>query len=256
MSIRKGLLASMGAAVAALSMASTASAVPPPRFSDCPRSSISVNGGTCVDIQSTGGHLTIKGFQVPIGESLEIRGGVGFTATGTQFYGATGTNGFFARPIEVPGGLLGIDFPIPGNRVTATARLVGPASAINVDLNTFSVSLPIKLELRNPLIGPLCQIASSSNPVRLSLIIGTTSPPPPNRPISGAFGSVVVPPDSSYVSFVRMVNVDNSFAIPGANSCGLGLHLIDALVNAKLGLPSAAGNNEMVVENNVSLQAP
>lgn len=252
MKMRKHLLGAGVLAAATMAFGGTASAAFP-NFSDCPRATIR-DAGTCVDIQSTGGHLTIKGFEVPIGESLEIRGGARFTETGNTFIPPAGTNGFFARAIQVPGGLLGINFPIPGNKVTATARLVGPASNIRLDLGAFGVSVPIKLELRNPLIGPFCQIGSNSNPVRLNLITGTTSPPAPNRPISGGFGTFVA--TETYFSVIGNRNVDNSFAVPGANSCGLGFTLIDSLVNAKLRIPSAGGNNEMVIVNNVGLQAP
>lgn len=222
-----------------------------PDFSGCPLSTPGLNG--CLDIQSRSGSLTIKGFTVPIGESLRIRGGIKDTPSGTEFIPATGTNGFFARPIQVPGGLLGINFPLPGNAVTATAQLVGPASGIRVNVSNLSVSMPVKLKLSNPVIGSGCQIASDSNPVRLNLITGTTSPPAPNRPITGALGTVGFGP--TYITFTGNRNVDNSFSISGANNCGffpIGI-LVDGLVNLKLGLPSASGNNTMIVGNDVAL---
>src|SRR6185312_16529866 len=45
-----------------------------PNFSDCPVARSETTG--CVDIQSVSGSLEIKGFTVPLGESLEIRGGL------------------------------------------------------------------------------------------------------------------------------------------------------------------------------------
>jgi len=234
-------------AVGAFAAASGTATAAFPNFSDCPRSNPVVKG--CIDVQSRSGSMTIKGFTVPIGESLEIRGGLDYD-TGT-FYAPVGTTGLFSRPIQVPGGLLGINFPIPGNAVTATAQLAGPPSSIRINVGDLSISMPVKLKLSNPLIGPGCQIGSNANPARLNLITGTTSPPPPNRPISGAPGTVVVQPN--YFAFIGNRNVDNSFAVPSANSCGLGLHLIDALVNAKLRLPSAAGNNEMIIVNDAAL---
>jgi len=57
------------------------------------------------------------------------------------------------------------------------------------------------------------------------------------------------------VLFIGNVNVDNAFSVPGATGCGIGLGLVNALVNAKLGLPSAAGNNTMIMQNNVGLGA-
>jgi hypothetical protein len=36
---------------------------------------------------------------------------------------------------------------------------------------------------------------------------------------------------------------------PAASGCGLNIGLINAAVNAKTGLPSAAGNNSLTLEN-------
>lgn len=249
MRMRKRLgIAAVGAALLAVGGGSAMAAFPD--FSGCPTSAPGVT--TCVDIQSNSGSISIKGFNVPLGHSLEIRGALQPTAGVPNFYPATGTNGFIAQPVDVPGGLLGIDLPISLNKVTATAQLAGPSSAIKVDGNEVSMSLPIKLKLSNPLIGSGCQIGSNSHPVNLSLIIGTTSPPAPNKPISGTLGTL----DVVNGNFVIMgnTNVDNSFAIPGASGCGIGLGLIDLLVDAKLQLPSAAGNNAMIINNDVAMQ--
>lgn len=226
-----------------------------PDFSVCPRSTPGLNG--CVDIQSRSGSLTIKGFTVPLGESLRISGGIrGNASGGVDFIPPTGSNGFFARDIQVPGGLLGINFPLPGNAVTAKAQLVGPASNIKIDINNLTVSMPVKLKLSNPLIGSGCQIASDGSPVRVNLITGTTAPPAPNRPITGAQGAVSI--GDGYIALIGNRNVDNAFSISGANNCGffpIGI-LIDGLVNLKLGLPSASGNNTMIVGNDVAIGAP
>lgn len=252
--VRRGLACAPVLAGALLCGLTGTSAAAFPNFSDCPRSNPDLN--TCIDIQSRSGSIDIKGFSVPIGESLEIRGGLQFTEDGAVFIPPRGTNGFFARAIRVPGGLLGINFPLPGNAVTATATLAGPPSSIRVDLAGLGLALPVKLKLSNPLIGAGCQIASTSNPARLNLITGTTSPPAPNRPISGGFGTIESP-DINTTYFRGNTNVDNSFAIPAANGCGyFGLGLIDVMVDLKLGLPSAAGRNAMVIRTDVGLQVP
>lgn len=234
------LLAMSGSAIAAF-----------PDFSDCPRSTPNITG--CIDIQSTSGSLDIKGFTVPLGDSFELRGALAADASnpnGVRFVPPTGKTGVFAKPVQVPGGLLGIDFPIPGNAVTATAKLAGPVSGISVNPGTLAVRLPLKLALTNPIIGPGCQIGSDSSPVRLNLIVGTTAPPPPNTPISGRVGTVAFNP--GYISITGNTNVDNAFSVPGASGCGIGLGLINAIVNAKLKLPSASGNNTIIVNNNLA----
>lgn len=246
-------LAVAAATIASASLfASTGSAMAAyPNFSDCPRGT--PNLFFCVDIQSRSGYLDIKGFRVPIGESFNIRGGLRDVAGQAEFVPPRGTTGVFSKPIQVPGGLLGINFPLPGNAVTATAKLAGSTSAIRLDAGNLNLSIPLKLELTNPIIGPGCKIGSDSNPVRVNLITGTTNPPAPNRPISGSFGTFETP--DQYTIIVRgNTNVDNAFAIPGASGCGIGLGLINSIVNLKLKLPAASGTNTMVIGNDVALR--
>jgi hypothetical protein len=52
---------------------------------------------------------------------------------------------------------------------------------------------------------------------------------------------------------IGATSVDNAFAVPGASGCGL-LGIVDPLVNLRLRLPSAAGNNAMIVRSNVAFQ--
>lgn len=252
MKVRKSLVA-LAAAIAGGALFATAgtAAAAFPNFSDCPRNATNVI--SCVNIVSRSGSLDIKGFRVQLGESLEIRGGIASNPEGLTFVAPRGTNGFFARPVQVPGGILGIDLPLSANRVTATAALAGEPADIHVDLGTLTLSVPVKLLLSNPLIGPACRIGTDSDPVQLNLIVGTTNPPPPNRPISGAVGAINV--TDTYIAFIGNTNVDNSFSIPGASHCGLNLGLINLAINAKLRLPSAGGNNTMIVNNDVAVGA-
>jgi len=209
---------------------------------------------SCVDVQNRRANLNIKGFDIPIGESLEIRGM--FRENGTEipnFVPPVGTNGFFARPVPVPGGIFGIEW-LPGNSVLAITELAGPASSIRFNAGALSISLPIKVRLQNVLLGMDCHIGTTAHPVNLNLITGTTSPPPPNTPISGAIGRAEFGPRG--VTFIDNVNVDNTFAIPGATECGFGLGLINSLVNLRLRLPSAAGNNSAIVHNDVYIGYP
>lgn len=215
-----------------------------PNYTGCPREA--ANFAACIDVQNTSGNLNIKGFNVPLGESLEIRGALTTTETGNRFIPARGTNGFITQPVAVPGGLLGIEW-IPGTSVLAITELAGPSSGIRFNLREFGLSVPVKVRLVNILIGMNCHIGTDRNPVTLNLITGTTSPPPPNRPISGHIGRF------TEAGLIDNLNVDNSFAVPGASECGLGLGLINALVNAKLRLPSAGGNNSIEVHNNIGL---
>jgi hypothetical protein len=225
-----------------------------PNFSDCPRSNPEVT--ICLDVQSVSGSLEIKGFTVPLGDSLEIRGGLisaGEEEGPARFVPPAGTNGFFAKPIRVPGGILGIEFPIPGNTVLATAQLAGPASSLqfHFGIPVTTISLPVKVKLDNPILGSNCYIGSNSNPARINLTTGTTSPPAPNRPITGSIGTPRF--EGEVLELIGATSVDNAFAVPGATSCGL-LGIANPLVNLKLKLPSAAGNNTMIATNNVAVR--
>lgn len=221
-----------------------------PNFSDCPTSNPAVRG--CIDVQNRTGNLNIKGFNVPLGESLEIRGGFTEAETGNRFYPPTGTTGLFARPVAVPGGLLGIEW-IPGTSVLAITELAGSPSNIRFNFASFGLSVPVKVRLVNILIGMDCHIGTDRNPVMLNLITGTTAPPPPNRPVTGRVGRFTFTPPGLF-TVAENYNVDNTFAVPGASECGLGLGLINAAVNLKLGLPSAAGNNSIEVRNEIGIK--
>ena len=252
MRVRRHVLsiAAVIASMALLGVAGSAQAAFPD-FTGCRATNFEQDA--CLDIQNRAGTLIeIKGFRVPLGESLEIRGTLRGNGTFTPvFEPPTGTNGFFARAVPVPGGLLGIEW-IPGNTVLAITELAGPASAIRLNILTHVVTLPIKVRLVNLLLGMDCHIGTTSRPVVLNLTPGTTSPPPPNRPISGSPG--VESSHGSGPQYIGAVNVENSFAVPGATECGLGLGLINSLVNLRLRLPSAAGNNAAIVHNDVALR--
>ncbi len=251
MKLSKRLVAAGVGVLAAASLAGAGTAAAAfPDFSDCPTGAAGVN--YCINIQSRTGYLDIKGFSVPIGESFQIRGG--YNSATQRFTPPVGKTGIFAKPIQVPGGILGIDFPLPGNAVTATAQLAGTPSQIDLTLFDQTLRVPLKLALTNPLIGPGCQIGSNSNPVWLKLITGTTNPPPPNRPISGNNNVPITSPSPDVAILQGVLNVDNAFSVPGASGCGIGLGLINSLINLKLKIPSAAGNNTMVVGNDVGLK--
>jgi hypothetical protein len=224
-----------------------------PNFSGCTISEPAEEG--CIDIQNRSGNLNIKGFNVPLGESLEIRGMTRASEIGEKpnFVPPAGTNGFFATPVAVPGGLLGIE-GLPGNSVLAITELAGSSSDIRIDAATLALTVPVKVRLVNLLLGMDCHIGTNRNPIVLNLITGTTNPPPPNRPISGRIGEAEF--DGRAIIIRGNVNVENSFAVPGATECGLGLGLINTLVNLKLGLPSASGNNSIEVVNDVAVGQP
>lgn len=252
---RVALAGALGAIAAPAAFAGTASAAFPD-FSDCPREIVSY----CIDVRSEdGGALTINRTTLPIRQgTLEIRGGIDqFLAGEPTFVPARGTDGVFGAPTRVPGGLLGIELPVPSNTVKATIELAGDPSEVSHDAETNALALPIKIRLSNRLIGANCHIGTDANPIRLDLTTGTTAPPAPNAPIAGDPGTGVYDEATNVLTYTGTVEVDNAFAVPGASSCGWSPDgvLVNRLIDLRLRLPSAAGRNALRLPVTIALGA-
>jgi hypothetical protein len=266
-----------GVLVAALMAPTTASAAPTgefAKFAKCPYTNSVIFA--CVYSETTSGSITLGNKTVPIKTPVILQGGVETLQPESifgplKFYGATDGNTLSKTPQPVPGGLLGVTAPSWWPQfikdlfnetinngftgVTATMELAAPASSIKLSLANnalgqgTALALPVKVKLSNPFLGSNCYIGSNSNPIQLNLTSGTTSPPPPNTPISGNPGTYeeTVP---GIIANKGNRLVDNSFAAPGANGCG-GLLLswaIDPFVDSIVGTPSAAGRNSAILE--------
>jgi len=194
------------------------------------------------------------------------------------FVGAADGNTLSKTPQNVPGGLIGMVNcsaiknsslrelceaieKSKANAVTATTELAAPASSIGLSEAALfepilseafgipALSLPVKVKLDNPLLGKACYIGSEAEPITLNLITGKTNPPAPNKSITGHLGEITSRAEGGILVIKNNSLVDNSFAAPGANGCGGSFSsLIDPLVDAQLGLPSAAGNNTAILE--------
>jgi hypothetical protein len=129
---------------------------------------------------------------VPISEVVTLSGG--FPALPDPTNAALVFNsqgGLTGNPLEVPGGLAGLTglsevilniITFGANRVYAQAVLVGEPRMSLIDL---SLTLLVRVNLRNPFLRSGCGIGSTATPIVLRLITGMTSPPAPARPISG-----------------------------------------------------------------------
>jgi hypothetical protein len=248
-------------------------------FVNCPRFTSGVE--TCVFSQVTGGEVKISSTAVPIEKTITLQGGFIRHEEGTEnetesFVGAiNGAETLSKTPQKVPGGLAGLvrcnEISNPIERffceaifengltgVNATTELARPASEIGINTNNLlneegtALSLPLKVHLENPLLGSECYIGSSAHPVVLNLTTGTTSPPGPNKPIKGKVGHIAVENEGDFIEITNNTLVDNSFAAPEATGCGgPASFLIDPLIDAKLGLPSAAGKNTAIQNGSI-----
>jgi len=244
-------------------------------FNQCPLSNPATN--VCIFAQTESGEFIVGKKTVPIKNTITLQGGVHviFNAereiVGTEFIGAENGVTLSKTPQNVPGGLAGLVncFEISNfferiacevifenglTGVTATTELAAPASSILlsgqnlIEAEGTALFLPVKVKLGNPLLGESCYIGSNSSPISLPLTTGTTSPPAPNKPITGKIGKVEFKDEAALTIIRENSLVNNSFAAPAAEGCGgIFAFLINPLVDAKLGIPSAAGHNTAIL---------
>ena len=208
------LVLAIGVPLAALGVASPALASNPYSvFEQCPTKTAGVH--FCLYGTTTKGEFAIGKTKVPINKTIVLQGGALPTepseASGA-YYLIPAKNGesLSKTELNVPGGLLDLINceEIKGNGlieviareackavfenketgVTATTELVATSSnpAILSLHNLFAESgtaltLPVRLHLKNPLLGNSCYIGSESHPVQLHLTTGITSPPGPEQ---------------------------------------------------------------------------
>lgn len=247
------LLAVMAAAIAALALLAPAASAAEPKegykqFKGCPSKAEVPIVYFCQRVHIDGGHFQMGKKDVPIENAMDLIGGI--TDDG-DFVGGV----FPPVKQKVPGGVVGLTgltfllelFGSEALTLYATTELAG------VPGNAFAepIKLPIKVHLTNPsgLLGNNCYVGSVTSPINLNLILGTTSPPAPNKPITGKEPEFGFDEATGIFHLNNGQFVDNSFAAPGASGCVLTLFgfipiSINGLVNSQAGLPAAAGTNE------------
>jgi hypothetical protein len=247
-------------------------------FAQCPRFTAGVERCLAAEIES--GSVTIGSTETPIKNTITLQGGIETNSTTGAEHLVAALNGetLSKTPEPVPGGLAGLIkcneikgfglaeiaarslcelvFENPATGVNAVTELARPASEVELNVSNLvneegtALKLPIKVRLENPLLGSECYIGSSTEPVTLNLTTGTTSPPEPNKPISGKTGDLTSHKFEgvTYLEITENTLVDNSFSAPVVNGCGgvLLAPVLDPIIDAKLGLPSAAGHNTAI----------
>jgi len=273
-SLRSAVLGTGAASLLVLAVAAPAMATPKGDFAvfaQCPLKNPEVN--LCVFVQSTGKEFIIGNKTVPVNKTITLQGGsILNEETGAEtFVPAANGESLSKTPLTVPGGLFGIKAPESWPKwlqewfnnqinegftgVTATAELVGNPGISRTNLlfrEGVALSLPVRLHLNNAILGSECYLGSKSNPVTFNLTTGTTSPPAPNKPISGAVGEIEFKDEFQLVIIKGNRVVDNAFSAPGTEGCGGILSFfINPLVEKILGVPSAAGHNTAILEGSL-----
>jgi hypothetical protein len=276
----RAIVALLIAALAALALSASAQAKLTgafTRFAQCPYKNLEVK--KCLHSVTSSGEVVLGSKTVPIVNPVTLQGGLsaineeGFA----KMFAATNGITLSKTPQPVPGGLAGIvnckaikDFFLRlscevtfENGITglnSTLELAKPASEILV--NEFNLAgeegvaltMPIKVHLENPFLGSACYVGSNSSPIIWNLTSGKTSPPPPNTSISGAGGEAELLEGGKIIEVKNNKLVDNAWAAPGVNGCGgfLVELLLNPIINAASGLPSAAGKNTAILKGTVS----
>ena len=260
-----GLAVALMVPLASLGMTSSAMAKEPTGdfaiFKQCPRFTGGVNHCLYSTIKS--GEVTIGKTSVPITNPITLQGGYDRTEGPITytFVGAINGETLSKSPQKVPGGLLdlvkcneisnflekiacelvfengtdGCQCHRPNSRSRPAKSGSTPTTSLNEE--GVALSLPVKVHLENPFLGSECYVGSSSSPVTLNLTTGTTSPPQPNKPISGKLGELRIQRRMRiHRKLPKASLVDNSFSVPAANGCGgIFSFLIDPIVDCETG---------------------
>jgi hypothetical protein len=263
------------ASFAALGFASVASAHSGQysRFNQCPSTTTGVQ--KCLQSITSGGQVVLGKKTVPIVNPVTLQGGVGKPVENEKeetfyesFFAATNGETLSKTPQPVPGGLTGLVnckeisnfllrlgcesvFENGLTGVNATLELAKPASSIVVNEEHLAfregtaLQLPVRVHLENPLLGSTCYIGSSSSPLTWNLTTGKTKPPAGTAPIEGSSGKLEFIEEENIGVFQGVKLVDNAWSAPEATGCGgwPAEYILDPIINASVGVPSAAGKN-------------
>jgi hypothetical protein len=250
-----GFLAVLGAAMMMLALVvpTAMGATPKPgyaAFAGCPGPEESATVTGCVRSVIKSGNFKMGSKNVPIEKPMVLSGG--YAETGAFSFNSKG--GLTKVKQKVPGGVIGLTgltwlaefLGIEALTLYATTELAGAPQPL-----ADPAYLPIKVHLENStgVLGPNCYVGSTTTPIKLFLTTHTTSPPLPNKPISGVEPEFAFDEATSILHLNNGTFVDNSFAAPGASGCTLTLFgfipiSINGLVNTQSGLPAPAGTNE------------
>jgi hypothetical protein len=220
----------------------------------------------CLSSSSQSGTFTIGSTTLTTG-ATDLQLGV-LNRGGTYSTVAPASGALVGDPVDIPGGLLGLMCPSniplvsaiclqlannPLNRVTATIQSAGAPTDFNLAAGTGTgtpiLTLPVKIKLDNPFLGGSCYIGSNSNPIVLK-------PANLTRPTASVVrfnpdGTPSATGQQGYLSLGGANQGDSTFAVPKSNGCGL-LGILSGAVDLKQGLPSPAGENNLVLNTPVT----
>jgi hypothetical protein len=283
------LIAAMALVLPVTALASASPAMAEPKgifkvFKQCP-TEIPVVVLCSVD-NTTSGEVKLGNTSVPISSTITQQGGlVPIGSSEVEYFAVPAKNGESLTKValNVPGGLL--DFikceEIKGygpievffrelckhtfesglTQVTATTELVAnernPVIFNEHNLAAeegTTISLPVRVHLKNPLFGNSCYIGSEGEPIELEMTTGKSGS------LHGKTGEEETLEEKTFASLRIAKNtlVDGAFAAPKAHECGeffLIKGFLNFLVEGKLGIPNTGTKGENAAVFNGELLA-
>ncbi|MEV0786573.1 hypothetical protein AB0I52_27165 [Streptomyces sp. NPDC050423] len=227
----------------------------------------------CVSSHSESGSIKLGNTEATTGANDLQFGVVRNASTGASKIVAPAGGAIVGAPTDIPGGLLGLMCPsgipvVSGicgqladsslNRVVATVESAGTPSNFDLTAGMQSgktiVDIPIRIHLQNTFLGSKCYIGTTSSPVVLR---------PQNLSVpalgSQRFDADGAPNTAGLLNRLSLTGNDqgdSGFAVPGVSGCGpLTLGELNWAVNLKTALPSAAGNNHLVLNDTATYTA-
>lgn len=294
------ILAATALVVPVTALASASPAMAEPKgifkiFNQCPTEIPIVT--LCSVDTTTSGEVKLGNTAVPIKNPITQQGG--FAPIGeseVEFFGLPAKNGesLSKTAQNVPGGLLDFvnceeikgtepieeffrslckgTFEHGATEVTATTELVAneknPVIFNEANLASESgtaIVLPVRVHLKNSLLGNSCYIGSETEPIELHLTTGETKPAKGVKPLHGKKGKAETLNEKGLLSLriTENTQVDNTFTAPKAHECGefkifgitVAKGFLDFLVEGKLGIPNKNEKGEDSATLNGELRA-
>jgi DNA-binding beta-propeller fold protein YncE len=203
--------------------------------------------GLCLSANSTHGSISIGSLTATTGNTNLQIGLVGSPQSGAFTVIPQSARSLVADAVQLA--------TTPVGPVTAVTESAGTPSNFclfcGISADQPIITIPIKIKLQNPTLGPSCSIGTDQNPILLN---------PQNTALSNAksvgaffsFDSNGVPdstPGSDGALLVTgLVQGDDTFAVPGATGCGPNGSL-DGVVDSVAGVPSPSGSNHLVLDD-------
>ena len=136
-----------------------------------------------------------------------------------------------------------------GDKALVKATVI-PTTAVTGVLNPITGDAALRVRFKVLLqgsvfgvgLGSSCTIGTAAAPIDMVLGTSPTTPPAPILPIYGAKYSATTG---------RAVLVNNTFPVPGATGCPIGLINVNQAINNSIAIPSPVGSNTAQIEGRV-----